>query len=92
MFYCFISDKIEDALVISQNMEDVSYLRDSAGLIKSEYILPLVLYNLEKKFHFSGNGVWSSNEENKMLTSSESHKSKLEDTEELDHEPATRYM
>lgn len=79
-------------MVISQNMEEVSYLRDSAGLIKPEFILPLVLYNLEKNYHFSGNGVWNSYEGKKMLASSESPKNKLEDTEELDHEPATRYM
>lgn len=66
-------------------MKGISYLRNSSGLIKSEFILPLVLYNLEKKYHFSGNGVWSTDEKHhKVLTHGP-----LKDTEELDHMPST---
>lgn len=73
-------------------MKDVSYLRDSSGSIKPEHLLSLVLYNLEKNHHFSGDGVWSSNPHIKKLSSPNSSKDMYEDTEELDHEPLTKLM
>lgn len=75
-----------------QDMKNVSYLRNSSGLIKREYILPLVLYNLEKNYHFSGNGVWSSSDEINKNSTPDSSKSTLEDTEELDHEPSMKLL
>ncbi|CAI6377570.1 unnamed protein product [Macrosiphum euphorbiae] len=85
-------DKIEDALVSTQNMKNVSYLRNLCGSIKSKYLLPLVLYNLEKDYHFSGDGVWNTNEQTKKNPSSNSPKVTFEDTEELDHEPSTKLL
>ncbi|XP_022183216.1 transcription termination factor 5, mitochondrial isoform X1 [Myzus persicae] len=85
-------DKIKDTLVSTQNMKNVSYLRDVSGSIKSEYLLPLVLYNLEKDYHFSGDGVWNTNEQTKKIPLSDSPKVTLEDTEELDHEPSTQLL
>lgn len=73
-------------------MKNVSYLRDVSGSIKSEYLLPLVLYNLEKDYHFSGDGVWNTNEQTKKIPLSDSPKVTLEDTEELDHEPSTQLL
>ncbi|XP_050426159.1 transcription termination factor 5, mitochondrial-like [Adelges cooleyi] len=84
--------KIDDALVDIQNMENVTYLRDSTGKIKSEFVLPLVLYSLEKTHHFSGNGVWSVDEHSKQLLSSTSSQNLFKDTEELDHVPSPCIM
>lgn len=70
-------------------MKNVSYLRNSSGLIKSEYILPLVLYNLEKAQHFSGGGVWDTNVQNNKMVETDSTKIIFNDTEELDHDPST---
>lgn len=92
-YFCGIfRDKIEDALVSTQNMKNVSYLRNLCGSIKSKYLLPLVLYNLEKDYHFSGDGVWNTNEQTKKIPSSNSPKVTFEDTEELDHEPSTKLL
>ncbi|XP_016660868.1 transcription termination factor 5, mitochondrial isoform X2 [Acyrthosiphon pisum] len=85
-------DKIEDALVSTQNMKNVSYLRNLSGSINSKYLLPLVLYNLEKDYHFSGDGVWNTNEQTKKIPLSNSPKVTFEDTEELDHEPSTKLL
>jgi len=67
-------------------MKNVSYLQNVSGSIKSEFLLPLVLYNLEKDYHFSGDGVWNTNEQTEKMPLSDSSKI---DTEELDHEPST---
>ncbi|XP_050426161.1 transcription termination factor 5, mitochondrial-like [Adelges cooleyi] len=82
-------NNIEEALVVAQNMEDVCFLRNSNGTIKSEFILPLVLYHLEKSHHFSGNGVWSFNENNQQFLSSDPSKNVSKDNEELDHIPSS---
>lgn len=73
-------------------MKNISYLRNVSGSIKSEYLLPLVLYNLEKDYHFSGDGVWNTNEKTKKIRFSDSPKATFEDTEELDHEPSTKLL
>lgn len=90
--FLFISHSVDEALIMTQNMENVSYLRDSSGSIKPEYLLSLVLYNLEKKHHFSGDGVWSSNYKAKKLLTPDLSKDMFEDIEELDHEPSTKLM
>lgn len=77
---------------ITQNMNSVSYLRDLSGSIKSEYILPLVLYNIEKNYHFNGNGVWNSNEVNKIMLLSDSSSISIEDREELNHNPLSKLI
>lgn len=74
------------------NMKNISYLRNVSGSIKSKYLLPLVLYNLEKDYHFSGDGVWNTNEPTKKMPLSNSPKVTFEDTEELDHEPSTKLL
>lgn len=71
-----------------QEMKDICFLRNSAGTIKTEFVLPLVLYNLEMEHHFSGDGVWNTNEKNKQLSSSASSKHASRDNEELDHVPS----
>lgn len=68
-------------------MKDICYLRDSRGLIKSEFLLPLILYSLEIKHHFSGDGVWSTADKDKQLNSFASSKHFHGDNEELDHVP-----
>lgn len=78
-------------MVTTYNMKNVSYLRNSSGSIKSEFILSLVLYNLEKDFHFSGNGVWVTEQKNDKITVDPS-KEFFKDTEELDHIPSTSSM
>lgn len=90
--FLFISHSIDEALITTQNMENVSYLRDSSGSIKSEYLLSLVLYNLEKNHHFSGDGVWSSIDKAKKHLTADLSKDTFEDIEELDHEPSTKLM
>ncbi|XP_025192303.1 transcription termination factor 5, mitochondrial [Melanaphis sacchari] len=84
--------KIKDSLVSTEQMKNVSYLRNASGSIKSEYLLPLVLYNLEKDYHFSGDGVWSTNEKTEKMQLSDTPKATFEDTEELDHEPSTKLL
>lgn len=71
-------------------MKNVPYLQNPSGSIKPEYVLPLVLYNLEKNHHFSGDGVWETNLQNKKITETDSTKNTFEDTEELDHEPSSK--
>lgn len=68
-------------------MTNISYLQDSSGKIKSEYILPLVLYNLEKHYHFSGNGVWNDIEQDNDISINNSLNHVSEDREELNHKP-----
>lgn len=92
MFYWFIRHTIQEALDITQNMDNVSYLRDFSGSIKSEYILPLVLYNIEKNYHFNGNGVWHVNKIDKTMLLSDSSNIPIEDREELNHNPLLKYL
>lgn len=73
-------------------MKKISYLRDASGSIKSEHVLSLLLYNLEKDYHFSGDGVWNSNKQIKKMSTSDLSGSDFEDTEELDHEPSVKLM
>lgn len=73
-------------------MKNVSYLRDASGSIKSEHVLSLLLYNLEKDYHFSGDGVWNSNKQIKKMSTSDLSGSDFEDTEELDHKPSVKLM
>lgn len=73
-------------------MKNVSYLRDASGSIKSEHVLSLLLYNLEKNYHFSGDGVWNSNKQIKKMLTSDLSRSEFDDTEELDHEPSVKLM
>lgn len=73
-------------------MKNVSYLRDASGSIKSEHVLSLLLYNLEKNYHFSGDGVWKSNKQIKTMSTSNLSRNEFEDTEELDHEPSVKLM
>ncbi|XP_050530026.1 transcription termination factor 5, mitochondrial-like isoform X2 [Daktulosphaira vitifoliae] len=80
-------EKISKALQDVENMKDIYYLRDSRGLIKSEFLLPLILYSLEINHHFSGDGVWSTANKDKQLNSSASLKHSYGDNEELDHVP-----
>ncbi|XP_026821443.1 transcription termination factor 5, mitochondrial isoform X2 [Rhopalosiphum maidis] len=84
--------KIKDALISTEKMKNVSYLRNVSGSIKSEYLLPLVLYNLEKDYHFSGDGVWNTNEKIKKIPLSDSPKATFDDTEELDHDPSNKLL
>lgn len=78
-------------MVTTQKMID-SYQQNSTLSIKSDYKLSFVLYNLEKDFHFSGNGIWNSQEE--TITSSVPNSSKIliMDTEELDHDPCIKLL
>ncbi|VVC45080.1 Hypothetical protein CINCED_3A022223 [Cinara cedri] len=80
--------RVEDALKTTENMINISYLRNSSGSIKSEYILSLALYNLERYYHFSGNGVWNTSEQDMNISISDSSN----DTEELDHKPSTKLL
>lgn len=75
-------------------MKNVSYLRDASGLIKSEHVLSLLLYNLEKDYHFSGDGVWNSNKQIKKMSTLNLSRCEFDDTdtEELDHEPSVKFM
>lgn len=77
---------------ITQNMNNVPYLRDLSGSIKSEYILPLVLYNIEKNYHFNGNGVWIIDKIDKTMLLSDSSNIPIEDTEDLNHNPLSKYI
>lgn len=85
-------DKIKEGLNAVQNVKKVSFLRDTSGAIKPEYMLSLLLYNLEKDHHFSGGGVWNTNEMTDKIITPNSLKATSEDTEELDHEPSTKLM
>lgn len=84
--------KIEDILASIQLIKNISCLRNSSGLIKSEFILPLVLYELEKIYHFSGDGVWNTTEQNNQIALSDSLQETFDDTEELDHEPSSKLL
>lgn len=77
-------------MTATHNMKNVPYLRNSSGSIKPEYVLSLVLYNLEKDHHFSGAGVWEMSLKNKEMIKTDSTKTIFEDTEELDHDPTTK--
>lgn len=82
--------KIEEALVAIQDMNNVNYLRDLNGSIKPEFVLPLVLYHMEKNYHFSGDGVWNTDLQNNKDLELNTSKNCFEETEELDHEPSIK--
>jgi hypothetical protein len=84
--------KIEEALVAIQEMNNVDYLRDLNGSIKPEFVLSLVLYHLEKNYHFSGNGVWNTDQQNNTTLKLNASKNIFEETEELDHEPLVKLI
>lgn len=71
-------------------MSNVNYLRNLNGSIKPEFILPLVLYYLEKDYHFSGDGVWNTDQQTNETSELNSSSDCFEETEELDHEPSTK--
>lgn len=84
--------KIEEAIIFTRNMKNIPYLQNDCGSIKSEHLLSLVLYNLEKDHHFSGDGVWNTNEQRKKMAVSGFTKVTSEETEELDHEPSAKLL
>lgn len=54
-------------------------------------MLSLILYELEKKYYFSGGGVWNTNEQNEEMSLIEHAKNTYIDTEELDHVPSVKF-
>lgn len=77
-------------MVTTQKMNDS--LQNSSVSIKSDYMLSFLLYVIEKDFHFSGNGVWNTQNEIKKMSTQDSSKALLMDTEELDHDPSTKLL
>lgn len=91
--YLFIfRSKIEEALANIQNMSNVIQLKNLNGSIKTEFVLPLTLYYLEKNHHFSGDGVWNTDQQNNKTSELNSSINSFEETEELDHEPTIKLI
>ncbi|KAG8257280.1 hypothetical protein J6590_053088 [Homalodisca vitripennis] len=53
-----VGKDVEKCLQLIETSPEVDCCRDSNGKVRPELLLHLVMYFLERPYHFTGNGIW----------------------------------